>query len=288
MLPTLRRIEGDEKRAILKSKNFTWMRMNPENKSDGRKKFRWLVMGNMEPHSWSEGGTDSPVMTPSSAKMIVFAAEPRELQEHITIGVADIDMAYTKSDEYGPGEKPHYVAFRPYKGAEIEVNEQLTSGYGQRDAGRRWYHTFKPWAETQGFEAGHNDPCVFQDTRPILHSDMAAWLKEQDFKLVEGQDDTFENYTTGIKVTLATYKNKVGIHVDDVLTKGVKARLQQFYDAMHKRFGIKPPQYCSEGNPVTQRYEPDCDGACKIGIQPSGLTYKDTSSWHFQTAYGFD
>ena len=55
------------------------------------------------------------------------------------------------------------MKYRPYKGAELEVYELLGPLYGQRSASKRWYQTITTWMKTQGFEKGHNEPCVLQN-----------------------------------------------------------------------------------------------------------------------------
>lgn len=71
---------------MLKSKKYTMMRMNPEvKKEDGRKRYRWIVMGNTQPDSMNPEGTDAPVAHSTSNKIVVFSAEPKEHQKDITI-----------------------------------------------------------------------------------------------------------------------------------------------------------------------------------------------------------
>ena len=100
LLSRAEEIFGAERENVLKNHRVIRMRMNPEHKApsekhpEGMAKFRCLVMGHTEPKEWSEGGTDSPVASAESARLLVFSGEQCEENEHEVIGAVDIDTAF--------------------------------------------------------------------------------------------------------------------------------------------------------------------------------------------------
>ena len=147
-------ITGVERERVLKQEKVVRLRMNIEIKRDGRVKFRCIVMGHTEPKEWSEGGTDSPVASAESARLLVFSGEQCEENEHEVIGAVDIDTAFLQGIEYGEGDRPRYVALKMYKGAPLQVFKLKGSLYGQREASMRWYQTLAPFVESLGYKKG--------------------------------------------------------------------------------------------------------------------------------------
>ena len=110
MIPAMRLLAGNERDQVLQSKAYVRMRMNPEEKTYnyyGRKKYRWISMGFMEPTHWNPEGTDSPViiMSTTSLKLILISAEPMEEQEEATMMTIDITKAFTQSIPFGPDDE---------------------------------------------------------------------------------------------------------------------------------------------------------------------------------------
>ena len=83
-------------------------------------------MGHTEPREWSEGGTDSPVASTESVRILVFSGN--QDQEEV-LAACDIDTAFLQGMEYGPGDKPRYVAIKMYKGAPLRVYKLRGSLY---------------------------------------------------------------------------------------------------------------------------------------------------------------
>lgn len=90
---------GEDYVRVMKEERAIATRMNPEPKKDGRCKMRWLVMGHLEPESWTQHmRMDSPTTVGSTVKMLIALADTGAEEEHISIG--DISTAFLKSDLY--------------------------------------------------------------------------------------------------------------------------------------------------------------------------------------------
>ena len=104
-------IFGDDYKRIMKEEKVVSLRMNPEPKTDGRKKMRLLVKGFMEPPEW-DGKTDSPTAMSSSIRQLIAMGKAEivegdlymEIDDVISIG--DITTAFLFGKEYGPDERP--------------------------------------------------------------------------------------------------------------------------------------------------------------------------------------
>ena len=202
-------VVGHERERVLNTHRVVRLRMNYEPKRDARCKFRCIVMGHTEPREWSEGGTDSPVASTESVRILVFSGN--QDQEEV-LAACDIDTAFLQGMEYGPGDKPRYVAIKMYKGAPLRVYKLRGSLYGQREASMRWYKTLAPFLVKElGYTQGDNDLCSF------IHEKT---------------------------------RHRVVIHVDDLLTRGTLEHSQQFFKLLQRRFNIKPPRYLSHEEPI--------------------------------------
>ena len=84
----------------------------------------------------------------------------------------------------GPDEPPKYLTFKTPLTGEQEYYRQLGPIYGENAAPVRWEQTIVPWLESQGFEPGHNDPCVFyhpgKDLLILLYVDDILCDGEED------------------------------------------------------------------------------------------------------------
>ena len=209
-------ITGDELDRVMKREKVIRLRMNPEPKKDGRRKMRLLVMGHTEPANVYSGSIDSPVMATDSVRMFVYSGSQGEGEWHDCeddcIAAADVDTAFLQGEEYLDSEKDRYVSYKAYKGAEMRVFKLKGSLYGQRDAPIRWFRTLvKYLRDDLGYIQSDNDMCVFR--HPVT-------------------------------------KHRVGIHVDDVLSRGSRKVQEEFYRNLGGRFGLKPPRYVEVDNPV--------------------------------------
>ena len=191
---TTKRMEsiiGAERERVLKKERVVYLRMNLELKRDGRAKFRCIVMGHTEPREWSEGGTDSPVASSESVRLLVFSGEQ---QENEVIASCDIDTAFLQGNEYGPNDRPRYVVLRMYKGAPLQLFKLKGSLYGQREASMRWYQTLAPFVTSLGYVQGKNDLCTFHHPttkhRIVIHVDDL---------LTRGTREAQENFFTQLR-----------------------------------------------------------------------------------------
>ena len=112
-----REIVGSEYNAVLKHEKIVPLRMNPEPKKDGNRKFRLIVKGFLEPKEW-DSKTDSPTVLASTVKqLIAMGLEIEVVHDHAAdpddedvISVGDIASAFLVGKEYGPEDRPRYVS----------------------------------------------------------------------------------------------------------------------------------------------------------------------------------
>jgi hypothetical protein len=127
--------------------------------------------------------------------------------EEETVATIDVRTAFRQSVNFGADEEERYVAYKAHKHAELRVFKLLGSLYGSKDAAMRWYNTLAPSLVRMGFQKGDNDKCVF--------------------------------YHPKTKVRLACY-------VDDIVARGRKRHLKEFFDNLANEFEVKSPSYLDE------------------------------------------
>ena len=155
--------------------------------------------------------TDAPVAKSSSVKTLIAASD--EFEDEV-IALGDLAEAFTQADGFAPGEEHRYVKWRPWKGAPWRVYRLLGPLYGQREAPLRWYETLDGWLrnKTEGFKHAYNDICAYH------------------------------NEKTGVRMVL---------HVDDVLVRGPRRKVEAFFARMEGRFKVKEWEILEPGSRST-------------------------------------
>ena len=263
----LRELHGKEYKDVVGTQRIVRMRMNPETKKPtpeiptGDSKFRWLVMGHTEPDSWKTGPQDAPVMMDSTLRQMVAMGSDyglvtgnnikqkgkvkpanrkkrQEWKRHLreedraedrghalidpleedVISVGDYKQAFLQADNFDGEDAPKYVGYKPYKGATLRVYQLKGSLYGMSQAPMDWYRTLTTWmmSTEMGFDRSENDKAVFVQRKTKL---------------------------------------RVGLHVDDAVTRGKKEDTERFWAAAARKFNVKywgivtenePKMFCSK------------------------------------------
>ena len=73
----------------------------------------------------------------------------------------DISTAFLQADEFPVSDKPRYVVYTPYRGADPQVYRLRGSIYGCRRASMWWFKTLQKWMLQHKFKQSKNDPAVF-------------------------------------------------------------------------------------------------------------------------------
>jgi hypothetical protein len=185
------------------------LRMILEQKRDGRRKGRLILQGFREPRSYDRGAVDSPVAYLSSIRSFIFG--PTKNDE--VLSSIDVSVAFLQADEFDDDEKPRYVKYTPYKGANTVYYKLRGPLYGQRSSPRRWFETLKGWliSKEMGFIQGENELCAF--TNPKTGVKLVGW-------------------------------------VDDLLVKGTQQATDQFYRDLNKKFECKDPSFLTVDSPL--------------------------------------
>ena len=212
----LREVTGDEYKRVLKTEKVVKLRMNPEPKKDGRCKMRLLLKGFLEPKEWT-GKSDSPTVMASTVKTLIAMGTDEldpdiQTAEDDVLSAGDISGAFLVGDGFGPDERHRWVAYKPYKGAQLRVFQLLGPLYGQRDASYRWWESLSAWLLQQGYERSKHDQCLFYN--PTTHMRLA-------------------------------------VHVDDILARGSRKQTEIFWADLHARYPLKEWEVVDYNNPVT-------------------------------------
>jgi len=217
----LRLLQGEERKRVLRFEKVVRLRMQLEIKRSGRRKCRMLVLGNYEPKEWDKK-TDAPTASKAAVRSLIFSAD----EEGDTMATGDVTGAFNQSEGFGPMDRKRYVAYMPYKGAELLVYEMIAPINGQRVAPLMWYKTFAKFMRSRNFKPGKNEPCVFY------------------------------NKSTKIRAVL---------HVDDILAKGKKLRLKAFFKDMAEEYEMQEAEFLDENGELTflsnQIWESEREGA---------------------------
>ena len=144
-----REVLGDEYARVLKHCKIVKLRMNPEPKKNGRRKMRVLLKGYMEPQDWT-GKSDSPTAMASSIKMLISMGVDSDDTDIVdldddVISAGDVETTFLVCDEYGPGEIPRWIGYKPYPGAKLRMFQLKEPLYGQQDASYRWWESISEW-----------------------------------------------------------------------------------------------------------------------------------------------
>ena len=201
----LRLVQGAEEEHVRQHHQLVSMRMNLEDKRDGRRKGRLVLQGFKEPAEWDVESNEAPVTLLSTIRTLVFANEKGGGDKGEVLSTIDVSVAFLQAEEYGPNEAPRYVTFRPVKGGKEYVFQLRGPVYGQRSAPRAWYKTLAEWMiKDEGYVRAKHDPCLF--THPIT-------------------------------------KHRVAIVVDDMLCRGGRDESAAFYLRLRERFEAKEPTF---------------------------------------------
>ena len=125
------------------------------------------------------------------------------------IASADIAVAYTQADYFGPQEPKRYLKVLDPVLQEWRFFRQIGNLYGSGSAAARWEKTFVQFMTSSdaGFVQGKNEPCAF--------------------------------YHAQRRLQILSY-------CDDLLVRGARSEVEWFFKVLGKRFNIKPPVYLSK------------------------------------------
>ena len=127
---------------------------------EGRRKARLVCCGNFS-HM-----TPTETFSPTVGREAWMPVLCMMLLLHMRGANEDVEVAYLQSDPIDAEGRQTFM--RPPKWSMDEVDRHrflfqvLNNIYGKRDAGKRWYETFKKWAlEEGGYEKCLYDDCIF-------------------------------------------------------------------------------------------------------------------------------
>jgi hypothetical protein len=122
-----------------------------------RAKYRIVVLGNHDYHTWSKESTAAPVMSQLELRLLTALAISRRR----VLKNCDIKQAFVQSSL---PEDEHYFV-RPPKGCPRSVPgtywKLIRSLYGLRRAPKLWYDKLSSHLRTMGLEQSATSPCIF-------------------------------------------------------------------------------------------------------------------------------
>ena len=219
-------------------KNCIPMRMILEDKRDGRRKGRLVVIGCREPYHWDTKSNNSPVAELSTVRLLLYeAGDPNEVISNI-----DISVAFLQAEEYKDTDPHRYVSYKPHPTAKTRYYRLKGPIYGMRSASREWYDTISKWLNTNGYVQQYNEPCLFVNDKGfkvVLYVDdiiCKGSIQETEIfynKLKKDFDCKDENYLSpdnalsflGFDISCADYNPEMVIYEDKNVTKNGKVRV---------------------------------------------------------------
>ena len=128
-----------------------------ENGSPDRAKYRIVVLGNLDPHDWSNSDCFAPVMSPLELRIMIACAT----QMKRICKTGDVSQAFCQSvlpdDERYVIKPPHGCPITP-PNTYLLLKKTL---YGLRRSPRHWYNTCKAALNSIGLYECPNAPCIF-------------------------------------------------------------------------------------------------------------------------------
>ena len=131
-----------------------------ENGLPERAKYRIVVLGNLDPHNWSNSDCFAPVLSPLELRLLVaIATQMKRIPKS-----GDVSQAFVQSflpdDEKYVIKPPHGCPLTPPK-TYLLLKRTL---YGLKRSPRHWYETCKKALISLGLQPCPNAPCIFTGT----------------------------------------------------------------------------------------------------------------------------
>ena len=125
-----------------------------------RAKYRIVVLGNLDPHSWASHDCFAPVLSPLELRLLIsIAAHSKTVPKTGDVSQAFCQSVLPNDENYG---------IRPPKGCPLTPPKTLLllkkTLYGLRRSPRHWYTTCRNALEKIGLYALPNAPCIFKGT----------------------------------------------------------------------------------------------------------------------------
>ena len=125
-----------------------------------RAKYRIVVLGNHDPHTWSKDSTAAPVMSQLELRLLTALA----ISNRRVLKNCDIKQAFVQSSL--PDDETYFV--RPSSGCPVSKPgtywRLLRSLYGLRRAPKLWYEKLSSHLRSMGLHSSPNSPCLFVGT----------------------------------------------------------------------------------------------------------------------------
>ena len=125
-----------------------------------RAKYRIVVLGNHDYHTWSKASTAAPVMSQLELRLLTALA----ISQKRCLKNCDIKQAFVQSS-LPPDE--HYL-IKPPKGCPLSAPgtywRLLRSLYGLKRAPRLWFEKLSSHLKSMGLKQSPTSPCIFMGT----------------------------------------------------------------------------------------------------------------------------
>ena len=131
-----------------------------ENGTPDRAKYRIVVLGNLDPHDWSNRECFAPVLSSFELRLLIAIA----VQNHVIPKSGDVSQAFVQSVL---PESEKYV-IKPPKGCPLTPSKTYLllkkTLYGLKRSPRHWYNTCRQTLIDIGLKPCPNAPCIFTGT----------------------------------------------------------------------------------------------------------------------------
>ena len=163
-----------------------------ENGKPNRAKYRIVVLGNLDPHNWSNSECFAPVISPLNLRLLIsIAATMKRIPKS-----GDVSQAFVQSflpeDEKYVIKPPHGCPLTPDK-TYLLLKRTL---YGLKRSPRHWYETCKKTLIKLGLKPCPNAPCIFTGTIIPNEPPIYLGLFVDDFVYFSASDKVEEKFKT--------------------------------------------------------------------------------------------
>jgi hypothetical protein len=251
-----------------------------------RAKYRIVVLGNHDPHTWSKDSTAAPVLSQLELQLITALA----VSHKRVLKNCDVKQAFVQSSL--PEEETYFV--RPPSGCPVSKPgtswRLLRSLYGLCRAPKLWYEKLSGHLRSMGLHSSPNSPCLFVGTIIPGHPPIYVGIYVDDI-IYFSTDDAVEKHFETLLSSLGNvdFMGQIShflgieftwkVHSDGHLS--VSLTQQSFIDTLLESLGISIDGVSTYTSP----YQANCH-IDSIPIQEMSSSDRDHLRLRYQSLVG--
>ena len=161
-----------------------------------RVKYRIVVLGNHDPHTWSKDSTAAPVMSQLKLRLLTGLA----ISNKCVLKNCDVKQAFMQSSL--PENENYFI--HPPSGCPISKPGSywrlIRSLYGLRRAPKLWFEKLSGHLHSIGLKSSPNSPCLFVGTLIPGHPPIYAGIYVDDIIYFSNSDEVEKQFETLLSI----------------------------------------------------------------------------------------